>query len=137
MNSTIARLVVKRLGSGALTLLIVSLVIFTITALLPGDAAQALLGQEATPETVAALRAQFGLDQPAHLRYLNPMPLNTEQVVKAYDRVLIPEVNLGQLSFLIRARFLVDAEGLNKVRGKPFRIAEIVEKAEQMLQEKS
>lgn len=71
MNSTIARLVVKRLGSGALTLLIVSLVIFTITALLPGDAAQALLGQEATPETVAALRAQFGLDQPAHLRYVN------------------------------------------------------------------
>jgi peptide/nickel transport system permease protein len=70
MNSTIARLVVNRLGSGAVTLLIVSLVIFTITTLLPGDAAQALLGQEATPETVAALRAQFGLDQPAHLRYL-------------------------------------------------------------------
>ncbi len=70
MNSTIARLVVNRLGSGALTLLIVSLVVFTITALLPGDAAQALLGQEATPETVAALRAQFGLDQPAHIRYI-------------------------------------------------------------------
>jgi peptide/nickel transport system permease protein len=70
MNSTLARLVVNRLGSGALTLVIVSLVIFTITALLPGDAAQALLGQEATPETVAALRAKFGLDQPAHLRYL-------------------------------------------------------------------
>lgn len=71
MNSTIAPLVVKRLGSGALTLLIVSLVIFTITTLLPGDAAQALLGQEATPETVAALRAKFGLDQPPHLRYLD------------------------------------------------------------------
>ncbi|NMF96977.1 ABC transporter permease [Aromatoleum toluolicum] len=70
MNGTIARLVLKRLGVGVLTLLIVSLVIFTITALLPGDAAQALLGQEATPETVAALRATFGLDQPAHLRYL-------------------------------------------------------------------
>jgi peptide/nickel transport system permease protein len=71
MNSTIAPLVVKRLGSGGLTLLIVSLVIFTITTLLPGDAAQALLGQEATPETVAALRAKFGLDQPPHLRYLD------------------------------------------------------------------
>ncbi|MFN3986916.1 MAG: ABC transporter permease [Rhodocyclaceae bacterium] len=70
MNSTIARLVVKRLGSGALTLLIVSLVIFTITTLLPGDAAQALLGQEATPEIVEALRTKFGLDQPPHLRYL-------------------------------------------------------------------
>lgn len=70
MNSTIARLVVNRLGSGALTLLIVSLVIFTITVLLPGDAAQALLGQEVTPEAVEALRAKFGLDQPAHLRYM-------------------------------------------------------------------
>lgn len=70
MNSTIARLVVNRLGSGALTLLIVSLVIFTITVLLPGDAAQALLGQEVTAEAVEALRAKFGLDQPAHLRYI-------------------------------------------------------------------
>jgi peptide/nickel transport system permease protein len=70
MNGTTARLVLKRLGVGVLTLLIVSVVIFTITALLPGDAAQALLGQDATPETVAALRAKFGLDQPAHLRYL-------------------------------------------------------------------
>ncbi|HEX5940558.1 MAG TPA: 2-oxoacid:acceptor oxidoreductase subunit alpha [Dehalococcoidia bacterium] len=71
----------------------------------------------------------------AQIRYLNPMPRNTEQVVRAYKKVLIPEVNMGQLSFLIRARFLVDAIGLNKVRGKPFRIAEIVEKAEQVLQD--
>src|SRR5207244_10290598 len=66
-----AWLVANRLGSGALTLLIVSAVIFTITGWLPGDAAQQALGQSATPETVAALRAQYGLDKPAHIRYLH------------------------------------------------------------------
>lgn len=71
MNSTITRLVVKRLGSGLLTLLIVSLVVFMATNLLPGDTAQELLGQAATPEAVAALRAQLGLDQPALLRYIH------------------------------------------------------------------
>jgi 2-oxoglutarate/2-oxoacid ferredoxin oxidoreductase subunit alpha len=69
----------------------------------------------------------------AHLRHLNPLPLNTEKVVKAYKRVLVPEVNLGQLVFLIRARFLVDAIGYNKVRGRPFRITEVVEAAEKLL----
>jgi 2-oxoglutarate/2-oxoacid ferredoxin oxidoreductase subunit alpha len=57
----------------------------------------------------------------AHLRHLNPFPLNLGEVVTAYKRVLIPEVNLGQLRKLIRAEFLVDAQGLNKVSGLPFR----------------
>jgi 2-oxoglutarate ferredoxin oxidoreductase subunit alpha len=69
----------------------------------------------------------------AHLRHLNPLPRNTGDVVASYRRVLIPEVNLGQLRWLIRAKFLVDAEGLNLVRGKPFRITEIEEKANEML----
>lgn len=69
MNGTTARLIVNRLGVGVLTLLAVSVVIFTITNLLPGDAAQAMLGQEATPELLAALREKFGLDQPAYIRY--------------------------------------------------------------------
>ena len=69
----------------------------------------------------------------AHLRYLNPLPANTGDVVKAYKKVLIPEVNLGQLLMLIRARFLVDAVGYNRVRGKPFRIAELETEAERML----
>lgn len=71
MNSTIARLVVGRLAVGVLTLLIVSLVVFFLTSLLPGDAVQEQLGQEATPEALAALRAQLGLDLPVHLRYVN------------------------------------------------------------------
>ena len=58
---------------------------------------------------------------------------NTEQVVRSYRRVLIPEVNLGQLLMLIRARFLIDAVGYDRVRGKPFRIAEIFDEAERLL----
>ncbi len=69
----------------------------------------------------------------AHLRYLNPFPANIEQVVRSYRRVLIPEVNLGQLLMLIRARFLIDAVGYDRVRGKPFRIAEIFDEAERLL----
>ena len=71
MNSTIARLVSTRLALGVLTLLIVSVVVFFLTSLLPGDAVQEQLGQEATPEALAAIRAQLGLDLPVHLRYLN------------------------------------------------------------------
>jgi peptide/nickel transport system permease protein len=71
MNSTIARLVGGRLAVGVLTLLIVSLVVFFLTSLLPGDAVQEQLGQEATAQAVAALRAQLGLDLPVHLRYFN------------------------------------------------------------------
>jgi 2-oxoglutarate ferredoxin oxidoreductase subunit alpha len=71
----------------------------------------------------------------AHLRHLNPFPANTEDVLRRYRRVLIPEVNLGQLLMLIRARYLINAVGYDKVRGKPFRIAEIVDEAERVLAE--
>lgn len=69
MNLVIARLLAARLGSALASLLAVSVVVFAITALLPGDAAQEKLGQDATPESLAALRAQMGLDQPAAKRY--------------------------------------------------------------------
>ncbi len=71
----------------------------------------------------------------AHLRHLNPFPANTEEVLRSYRRVLIPEVNLGQLLMLVRARYLIDAVGYDKVRGKPFTIAEIVAEAERILAE--
>ena len=58
-------------------------------------------------------------------RHLNPFPSNLGEIVRAYDRVLIPEMNLGQLRKLIRADFLVDAQGLNKVMGLPFRVIDI------------
>jgi len=69
----------------------------------------------------------------AHLRWLNPFPANLGAVLKSYDRVLIPEMNLGQLSQLIRARYLVDAVGYNRVTGKPFRAGEIADAVEAMV----
>src|SRR5207302_503599 len=69
----------------------------------------------------------------AHLRYLNPMPKNTGDVLKRYKKVLVPELNSGQLRLLLRGTFLVDAVGLNKVQGRPFLVSEIEQKIEQML----
>jgi 2-oxoglutarate ferredoxin oxidoreductase subunit alpha len=63
----------------------------------------------------------------AHLHYLNPFPRNTGEVLRAYDKVLIPEMNLGQLLQLVRAEFLVDAVGYNRVRGTPFKASELAE----------
>jgi 2-oxoglutarate ferredoxin oxidoreductase subunit alpha len=82
---------------------------------------------------VERLQAESWSVAHAQLRYLNPMPANTGEVLGRYRRVLIPEVNLGQLSLLIRARYLIDAVGLNRVRGKPFRISEVQSAAEALL----
>ncbi|MEM6487325.1 MAG: ABC transporter permease [Pseudomonadota bacterium] len=67
--SPVLRLVAERVGLGILTLIVVSLIIFSAIELLPGDLAEEILGQQATPETVAAFRRQLGLDQPAYIRY--------------------------------------------------------------------
>lgn len=64
---------------------------------------------------------------------MNPFPKNLESVIRSYKRVLIPELNLGQLSFIIRSKFLVDAISLNKIQGKPFKIGEIVAKINDVL----
>ena len=69
----------------------------------------------------------------AHLRYMNPFPANLQELLKRYDKVLIPELNMGQLRWVIRASFLIDAEGLNKVMGKPFTVAEIETKIQEMI----
>ena len=70
MNALLLKLLAQRIGLALLSLLAVSVVVFAVTGVLPGDAAQEQLGQEATPEALAALRAQMGLDVPAHQRYL-------------------------------------------------------------------
>ncbi|MCW2963594.1 MAG: pyruvate flavodoxin/ferredoxin oxidoreductase domain protein [Actinomycetia bacterium] len=69
----------------------------------------------------------------AHLRWLNPFPANLGDVLNSYDRVLIPEMNLGQLLQLVRARYLVDAVGYNRVTGKPFKAGEIHDAIEALL----
>jgi 2-oxoglutarate/2-oxoacid ferredoxin oxidoreductase subunit alpha len=69
----------------------------------------------------------------AHLRYLNPFPKNLGDVLKGFETVIIPELNLGQLALLLRARFLVDAVSYTKVKGKPFKVAELVDKIKEYL----
>jgi 2-oxoglutarate ferredoxin oxidoreductase subunit alpha len=69
----------------------------------------------------------------AHLRYLNPMPRNTAAVLKRYRKVLVPELNAGQLLMLLRSQFLIDAVGLNKIQGRPFLVGEIELKVEELL----
>jgi 2-oxoglutarate ferredoxin oxidoreductase subunit alpha len=68
-----------------------------------------------------------------HLRYLNPLPKNLGEVVRRYRRVLVPELNMGQLVFVLRARYLVDAIGYAKVQGKPFRQSELEAKISELL----
>ena len=62
-----------------------------------------------------------------HLRHLNPFPRDLGEILHRYDAVMVPEMNLGQLSMLVRARYLVDAVGYNHVRGLPLRAAELAE----------
>jgi 2-oxoglutarate ferredoxin oxidoreductase subunit alpha len=69
----------------------------------------------------------------AHLTHLNPFPRNTGEVLRSYDRVLVPEMNLGQLLKLVRAEFLVDAVGFNQVRGVPLRAGDLADAMEALL----
>jgi 2-oxoglutarate ferredoxin oxidoreductase subunit alpha len=71
----------------------------------------------------------------AHLRHLNPFPANTGDVVGAYPKVLIPEMNLGQLAMLIRAKFLVDAKSFTKVQGLPIFAEDLDEEIKRVLDE--
>ena len=73
----------------------------------------------------------------AHLRYLNPMPRNIGDVLKRYKKVLVPELNGGQLSLLLRAKFLVDAVSFSKVQGRPFLVSELEAKIEEVAKERS
>jgi 2-oxoglutarate/2-oxoacid ferredoxin oxidoreductase subunit alpha len=81
---------------------------------------------------VRRIRAGGGKVSHAHLRWLNPFPANLGDVLRSYDRVLVPEMNLGQLLQLVRARYLVDAVGYNRVTGRPFKASEIAEAIEEL-----
>jgi 2-oxoglutarate ferredoxin oxidoreductase subunit alpha len=96
-----------------------------------GDASLLVLGWGGTygPIAAACRRARNAGHSVAHahLRHLNPFPRNTGEVLRRYDRVLVPEMNLGQLLKLVRAEFLVDAVGYNRVRGVPLRASELAD----------
>jgi 2-oxoglutarate ferredoxin oxidoreductase subunit alpha len=94
-----------------------------------GDARVLVLGWGSTYGPIGAavrrVRSQGAHVAQAHLRHLNPFPSNLGEVLKRYDRVVVPEMNLGQLSMLLRAKYLVDVTGYNQVRGLPFKAAEL------------
>jgi 2-oxoglutarate/2-oxoacid ferredoxin oxidoreductase subunit alpha len=96
-----------------------------------GDADLLVLGWGSTYGAIVGavrrVRRRGGKVACAHLRHLNPMPSNTGEVVGSYRRVLVPEINTGQLSKLIRADFLVDAESYTKVEGLPIFATELDE----------
>jgi 2-oxoglutarate ferredoxin oxidoreductase subunit alpha len=69
----------------------------------------------------------------AHLRWVNPFPRNLGEILQNYKKVLIPELNMGQLRTLIRSKYLIDAVGLNKIKGRPFDVAEVVDKIKEMI----
>ncbi len=103
----------------------------------PDGADLLVLGWGGTYGPIAAavrrVRRGGGSVAQAHLHHLNPFPSNLGEVVRSYERVLVPEINLGQLLKLVRAEFLVDAAGYNRVRGLPFRAAELQNAIEAML----
>src|SRR6204780_3363743 len=68
-----------------------------------------------------------------HLRHLNPLPRDLGDVIKRFKKVLVPEMNMGQLLMILRAKYLVDAQGYNKIQGKPFKTSQIEQKIEEML----
>src|SRR5205814_5032580 len=102
-----------------------------------GDAKLLVLGWGGTFGPIAAacrrVRGRGGRVAHAHLRYLNPFPRNLGDVLRRYDKVLVPELNLGQLLQLVRAEYLVDAIGYNRVRVLPFRASELQEAIEAMV----
>jgi 2-oxoglutarate ferredoxin oxidoreductase subunit alpha len=99
-----------------------------------GDARILVLGWGGTYGPIAAacrrVRQNGRAVAHAHLRHLNPFPRNTGEVLRRYDKVLVPEMNLGQLLKLVRAEFLVDAVGYNRVSGLPLRAAEVADAIE-------
>ena len=102
------------------------------------DADILVLGWGSTFGSIRAAARRVRLDHGGkvatlHLRHLNPMPQNLGEILHRYDKILIPELNTGQLRKVIRAEFLVDAKGLNKVAGEPFKISEITEKILEMI----
>jgi 2-oxoglutarate ferredoxin oxidoreductase subunit alpha len=89
--------------------------------------------QGAITAAVDSLRAE-GFDVSAvHIHHLNPLPADLGQLLAGFEKILVPELNLGQLSFILRAKYLVDAISFNKVKGRPFKVSEIRERILEIL----
>ena len=96
-----------------------------------GNARVLVLGWGSTYGSIGAavrrVRLAGGSVAQAHLRHLSPFPANLGDVLRSYDKVLVPEINLGQLALLLRGRYLADVVSYNRVRGLPFRAAELAD----------
>jgi 2-oxoglutarate ferredoxin oxidoreductase subunit alpha len=96
-----------------------------------GKARVLVLGWGSTYGSIGAavrrVRVAGGSVAQAHLRHLSPFPANLGEVLQSYDKVLVPEINLGQLALLLRGRYLVDVVSYNRVRGLPFKAAELAD----------
>jgi 2-oxoglutarate ferredoxin oxidoreductase subunit alpha len=79
----------------------------------------------AITSAVRNLQAEGASVSSVHLRHLNPLPPDLGDILGRFEKVLVPELNLGQLLSVLRAKYLTPAVGLNKVKGQPFKIAEI------------
>jgi 2-oxoglutarate ferredoxin oxidoreductase subunit alpha len=77
-------------------------------------------------QAVRILREEGHSISHIHIRYLKPFPQNLGKLLRGFDRILVPEMNAGQLVTVLRAEYLVDAQSLSKVTGKPFKISELV-----------
>lgn len=88
-------------------------------------------------EAVERLRGQGKSVSHVHLRYLNPLPPDLKEIIHRFEMVLVPELNMGQLLKIIRAEYLVDAKGVNKIQGRPFKVVELMEKMQAILEEQS
>ncbi|MFI6984587.1 2-oxoacid:acceptor oxidoreductase subunit alpha [Embleya sp. NPDC050154] len=103
-----------------------------------GDAKVLVIGWGSTYGPIAAgvrrVRAAGGKVAQAHLRHLNPFPANTAEVLKSYDKVIVPEMNLGQLALLLRGKFLVDAMSYTQVRGLPFKSEELAHVIQEVIE---
>ena len=70
-----------------------------------------------------------------HLKYINPFPKNLADLLVNFDKILIPELNMGQLLTIIRAKYLVDAKGFNNIKGKPFSSSEVLKEIKSYIEE--
>jgi 2-oxoglutarate/2-oxoacid ferredoxin oxidoreductase subunit alpha len=70
-----------------------------------------------------------------HLRHLNPLPADLGEIISRFEKVLVPEMNMGQLLRVLRAEYLVDAVGLNKIQGRPFKVSEVATRIARMLED--
>jgi 2-oxoglutarate ferredoxin oxidoreductase subunit alpha len=102
-----------------------------------GTAKVLVLGWGSTYGSIGAAVRRVRIDghpvAQAHLRHLSPFPQNLGDVLRSYDKVLVPEINLGQLALLLRGRYLVDVVSYNRVRGLPFRAAELANVIEDVI----